>query len=105
MLLKKGDKIKFREEVRKYTVLKANQKFAICIKPFNAQKTYLYTIIDFEKQIRGPENLIFNCTNLETDRGVREMFVRLNRGKTEVSYRRNVPLDIEQVFFSSTDSK
>jgi hypothetical protein len=29
-------------------------------KPFNAQKTVLYTIIDWELGIRGPSNLIFN---------------------------------------------
>lgn len=95
--LKKGDQIKFRQEKHKYKVLKANKRFAICIKPFNVRKTYLYTIIDFEKKICGPENLIFNCTDLQTQRGVREMFVRLARGKSEISYRRQAPLDIEKI--------
>lgn len=98
--LQKGDKIKFWKEKHKYTVVAANKRFAICIKPFNAQKTYLYTIIDFKEGIRGPENLIFNCTDLQTERGPREMLVRLGRGETEVSYRRNIPLDIEQIIMN-----
>lgn len=95
--LKKGDKVKFREEKQRYTVLKTNKRFAICIKPFNARKTYLYTIIDFKEEIRGPENLVFNCPDLYKEREVREMLVRLSRGKSEVSYRRKLPLNIEQI--------
>lgn len=101
MILKKGDKVKFLSEKQRYKVIAANKKFAICIKPFNARKTYLYTIIDFEKQIRGPESLIFNCTDLQTEKGCREMFMRLARGKSEVSYRRNIPLDIEQIILNN----
>jgi len=101
MQLKKGDKIKFKRHKQRYTVVAANKKFAICTKPLNCKKTYIYTIIDFEKQIRGPENLIFNCTDLRNDGEAREMLVRLTRRKTEVSYRRNIELDIERIDVTS----
>ena len=56
--IKKGDKIKFKEEIQRYTVKAISSKFAICTKPFNARKTVLYTVIDFAKNIRGTENLM-----------------------------------------------
>ena len=47
-----GTKIKFREEKQKYTVRASSPFFAVCTKPFNAQKTVLYTIIDFKENRR-----------------------------------------------------
>lgn len=52
-------KVKFDAERQRYTVMAANERFAILTKPFNAQKTYLYTITDLKRGVRGPCNLIF----------------------------------------------
>jgi hypothetical protein len=60
-----GDKIRFRGEKQRYTVQAVSERFAVLTKPFNPRRTVLYTIVDFEKQIRGTENLIF-CMGFET---------------------------------------
>lgn len=96
MMLKTGDKVKFREEKQRYIVRTANDRFAVCTKPFNAKKTTLYTVVDFEENIRGTENLIF-CAGAETDEDCQEMLERLASGETAVSHRRNICLDIENV--------
>ena len=94
MKYKKGDKIKFAGEKQRYTVRASNDNFVICTKPFNPRKTVLYTVVDFKKNIRGIENLIF-CFGAETDNECEEMLERLASGETEVSYRNNIELDIE----------
>jgi hypothetical protein len=93
-----GTKIKFERENRWYTVRASNVAFVVCTKPFNLQKTVLYTIIDWRKQIRGPENLIFGM-GPETDEDCEAMLKRLTEGDSEVSDRHQVSLDIEKVEF------
>jgi hypothetical protein len=92
--MKVGDKIKFRGEKQRYTVQACNERFAVCNKPFNARKTVLYTVIDFEQKIRGTENLILGM-GAETQEQCEEMLGRLITGDTQVSRRNQVPLDIE----------
>lgn len=91
-------KIKFENEKQKYTVQASNIMFAILSKPFNAQKTVLYTIIDFWKWERWPENLVFWMW-AETKEQCEEMLERLTQQETELSYRHNKKLDIEEVHF------
>jgi hypothetical protein len=91
-----GSKIKFYEEKQKYTIRASNVAFAICTKPMNALHTVLYTIIDWGNNIRGTENLIFGL-GVETDKECREMLKRLTEGKTEVSSRNNIKLNIEKI--------
>lgn len=91
-----GEKVKFKEEKQRYTVRYASRRYAICTKPFNAQKTVLYTIIDQWEQVRGPENLVFGM-GAETDVDCLEMLVRLLDDESEVSSRHDLPLDIEAV--------
>lgn len=92
--MKVGDKIKFKKEKQRYTVQACNEKFAVCTKPFNPKKTVLYTIIDFEKDIRGTENLVFGM-GAETKADCEEMLQRITDGETEVSHRNWCNLDIE----------
>jgi hypothetical protein len=91
-----GDKVKFREEKLRYTVQACDERFAVCTKPFNAQKTVLYTVIDFKWEVRGTENLIFG-EGAETREQCEEMLARLASGETEVSHRNRIPLRIEKV--------
>lgn len=91
-----GSKIKFKEEKQRYTIISSNVAFAVCTKPMNAQKTKLYTVIDWNKQIRGTENLIFGM-GAETKEQCDEMLERLTQGETEVSHRHQVPLNIEKL--------
>lgn len=102
--MKAGDKIKFLEEKQRYTIRAINEWFAICTKPFNCKKTTLYTIIDFAHKIRGRENLIFPA-GAETDRQCARMLKRLTDGKTEVSHRHYIKLEIESVTESIKERK
>ena len=74
----------------------SNVAFAVCTKHFNARKTVLYTVIDRYKQIRGTENLVFGC-GAETAAQCQEMLDRLTQGESEVSYRNNIKLNIENI--------
>jgi hypothetical protein len=91
-----GSKIKFKREKQKYTVQASNVAFAICNKPMNAKKTKLYTIIDWNENIRGTENLIFGM-GAETREQCEEMLERLTQGETDISSRNFIELDIEKL--------
>jgi len=88
-----GAKIWFRGEKQGYTVKASNVAFCVLTKPFNAKKTVLYTIIDWESHIRGAENLIFGM-GAETTEQCEEMLERLTTGESEVSGRNYCDLDI-----------
>lgn len=88
-----GQKIWFNNEKRPYTVRACDERFVVCTKPFNPQRTVLYTIIDLEQNIRGTENLIF-CMGFESDEDCQEALERLQTKETEVSHRNQVYLDI-----------
>lgn len=49
--LKVGDKIKFKSEKQRYIVKAKDNRYLICTKPFNLQKTVLYTIVDLDIEI------------------------------------------------------
>lgn len=91
--MKVGDKLRFAEEKQRYTVQAADERYAVCTKPFNPCRTVLYTIVDFQQQVRGTENLVF-CMGFETRKLCREALVRLRSGVSEVSYRNRVRLSI-----------
>ena len=96
-----GAKIWFRGEKQGYTVRASNVAFCICTKPFNAQKTVLYCIIDWEQRIRGPEDLLFGM-GAETDEQCAEMLNRLTLGESEVSSRHEAPLAIVKYWDPTT---
>lgn len=88
-----GTKIKFDAERCRYTVMAANKRFVIMTKPFNARKTYLYTIADMERGVRGACNLIFGIPcDVDTPDGAAEALAMIERGEMEVSGRNYVPL-------------
>lgn len=93
---KTGDKVKFVSEKQRYTVQAANDRFAVCTKPFNCRRTVLYTIVDTVENIRGRENLIFGM-GAETQEKCEDMLERLASGETQVSHRHHVALDIESI--------
>lgn len=94
--LQVGNRVKFTGERQAYTVQAANQRFAVCTKPFNPRRSVLYSIVDFERSVRGTEDLIF-CMGFETRQQCDEALDRLATGESEVSYRNNIPLDIEHI--------
>ena len=90
-----GTKIWFGSKRYSYTVRASNTAFAVLTRPFNIEKTVLYTIIDWELGIRGPSNLIWG-TGAETDEQCLELLDMLTKGEIEVSHRRCVKLDISK---------
>lgn len=93
---KVGDKIKFAEEKAAYTVQAMNDRYAVCTKPFNPARTVWYTIIDFEEEIRGPENLVFGF-GAETRELCEEMLARIVSGESEISHRSRIELRQEVI--------
>lgn len=88
-----GAKVKFDSERCRYTVQAANDRFMILTKPFNAQKTYLYTIVDLHRGYRGACNLIFGLPcDVDTPQSAQEALEWIERGDMDVSYRNCVPL-------------
>lgn len=88
-----GSRIWFNGEVNPYKVRARNSRYIICTKPFNPKRTVLYTIIDLQTDMRGPDNNVF-CMGYETDEQVEANMRELERGQLEVSRRRAVPLDV-----------
>lgn len=94
--LKVGDKIKFQKEKHRYTVQAKSDRYIICTKPFNARKTYLYTIIDLERLVRGAVDLVFGLTDdVDSPEKAQECVNDLENGEYEVSHRNCVLLDVE----------
>ena len=97
MEIKAGNRIKFESEGKPYKVRLADERFAICTKPFNLRHTTIYTIVDLERGVRGPDDLIFG-EGYETDEDMTRALKQLQAGEIEVSHRRSIPLDIERVY-------
>lgn len=94
--LKVGDKVKFESEKHRYTVQAKSDRYIICTKPFNARKTYLYTIVDLERLVRGAVGLIFGLTDdVNSPEKAQECINDLKNGEYEVSHRNCKKLDIE----------
>lgn len=86
--MKISDKIKMEGERQRYTVQALDKRFMIITKPFNARKTYLYSIVDLERKVRGRDNLVFGFIHdYNTKLGSKEAIKWLNNGKMEISYR------------------
>jgi len=88
-----GAKVWFEGEKQGYTVRASNAAFAVLTKPFNARKTVLYCIIDWESDLRGPENLLFGI-GAETSQECAEMLQRVTMGDSALSSRHSAPLVI-----------
>lgn len=94
--LKVGDKIKFESEKQRYTIQAKSDRYIICTKPFNVQKTYLYVIIDLERLVRGSVSLIFGLTDdVNSPEKAQECIKDLEKGEYEVSHRNCKKLDVE----------
>ena len=96
--LKVGDKIKFESEKQRYTIQAKSNRYIICTKPCNVQKTYLYVIIDLERLVRGSVSLIFGLTDdVNSPEKAQECIKDLENGEYEVSHRNCKKLDVEVI--------
>ncbi|SEU09584.1 hypothetical protein SAMN05443270_3108 [Lacrimispora sphenoides] len=89
-----GDKIYISNEKKPYTVKARDNRYIICTKPFNPQRTVLYFIIDLEAKRRAPDDRVF-CSGYETDEHCMARLRELQSGKIGLSWRRGIPLDVD----------
>ncbi len=94
MRVEVGDKVYIPEHKRPFRVRARDDRYIICTKPFNAQHTVIYFIVDLVDKWRAPDNLIF-CLGYETDEDCRERLRQLQNGEIGLSWRRGTPLDID----------
>ena len=94
MNVNKGDKIYIPGEKKPYKVRCRDNRYIICTKPFNIRNTVIYFIVDLERKLRGPDNMVF-CFGYETDEQCFDRLSELQTGRIEVSTRRGIPLDID----------
>lgn len=92
---KVGDKIKFTSEKHLYTIQACNLRYLICTKPFNPKKTVLYTIVDLESKVRGPNNLVFNMYDYSKKEDCEESLRDISNGIHYISRRKSINLDIQ----------
>ena len=96
-----GDKVYFARDVRPYTVKAVGKQFAICTKPFNLKGTVLYTIIDFEEDIRGPNDGIFNVYDYTVQEDIDACLADLLDPESGVAVsctrRRGIDLDLIKI--------
>ena len=98
--LNKGDSVWFSTSKKSFKVRECNDRFAICTQPYNFKpNTVIYTIIDFDRDVRGEDNLIFSVYDYYSDEDCKQAMEDLMSGEIEVSYKRNknTILDIVKV--------
>lgn len=91
-----GDKIKFAEEKRPYTIRACNDRFLVCTKPFALRHTVLYTIVDLHERIRGTDWWILGVYDYMDDADCEWCLEELILGECEISYRNRIRLNIEK---------
>ena len=93
-----GQKLRLGGEVQRYTCVACSKRFGVFTKPFNLQKTYIYTLVDLEKKVRGAAGMIFGPTlDLSEAQGALKQIVMLERGKQSISYRNRVDLTKDEL--------
>jgi hypothetical protein len=99
-----GDRVKFESEKRPYTVraVSGDGRWVICTKPLNLRHTVIYTVVDFDSDVRGPDDLIFGL-GYESDEDIASAMGMFEAGDAEVSVRHDLRLDIEQVIPAALD--
>jgi hypothetical protein len=102
--LDEGDRVWFVEERLPYVVrgVSADGRWALCTKLFAAQHTVLYSVIDFESEVRGQDDRVLG-PGYETDEQCRESLALFEEGIAAHSLRHPpIPLNIWK---ASTPSK
>lgn len=95
-----GDRVQFHDERRRrvaWTVraVSSDGRWAICTVPFNVRRTVLYTVLDFDDGVRGPDN--YFGLGYETPEEIASAMARFEAGDAEVTVRHDVYLRIATV--------
>lgn len=95
-----GDQVEFFHDDGLYTVQASNDRFSIMT------CGEWYTIIDWNKRIRGPNNLCFNLYEYSEQEGVDDCMADLMNPdeNVEVSRRNSIDLDIVRLVSRSVHS-
>lgn len=91
-----GDKVAFLGEKQRYTVraVSTDNRWAVCNKPFNARRTFIYSVVDLVEQLRGVDN--YSGLGYETVAACERACAMFETGEAEFSHRRPpIPLHIE----------
>lgn len=94
-----GWRVWFAEEKRPYVVqaVSPDRRWVICTKPFAAQRTVLYTVLDRVLKVRGVDNMIFTL-GYETREECEEAVALFHAGEAEHSHRHKpIPLVITKI--------
>lgn len=94
--LKLGQKVFFIDEKQGMTVKAINERYAIVTKPFNLQKTVIYSILDFDREIKAPNNLVFNNYDYAIQEDINKCMKDLISGEVELSRRNGINLKIDR---------
>ena len=98
-----GDKLKFAEERRWWTVRGVSQRYIICTRigrgsnkgtKEEVARQILYTILDLKTYRRGAHDLIFNIYDFDSQEGIEELLNDLKDKNTHLSASNNVPICI-----------
>lgn len=90
-------KIKFDSERQRYTVQAFDARFIVCTKPFNAQETYLYSVVDLLQATRGSFGRWGPPIEIDTPEGAAKIIVMLHGGDVGISERHSVPLSADEI--------
>lgn len=86
------------EEGKWWTVRAEDDRYVILTMPTKQSKKWLlYTVIDWERDVRGPINLIGGGWGIQEETDYAEKLQELIDGEVEVSWRNNVPLFVTEV--------
>jgi hypothetical protein len=88
-----GDKLKFLGEKQRYKVqaVSGDGRWAVCTKPFNLQRTVVYTVVDFVDGVRGVDN--YGGLGYETAEHCERACAMFESGDAEHS-RRHPPIPL-----------
>ena len=88
-----GSKVKFDDEkIFRWTVRAIRHPFVICT---TSGDFGYYTIIDLDKNIRGPDN--FRGVGYSTDEQIYSALNKLVTGDLDISSRNKIPLVIKEI--------
>lgn len=96
--IKVNDKIYFKSEKKPYRVKAFDGRYAICTKPFNLQKTVIYTIIDFKENKRSSDSYgKYGKYKYSLQEDIDEALKALKSGEMTLSVKNAIDLDILKV--------
>lgn len=92
-----GGTVKFADDNHVYTVRVLSGRFAICTRPLPKAGHVMYTIIDTEREIRGPNDYVFNPYDYSLETQCEMSLRDLLSKNAAISRRREVPLVFEWI--------